>query len=82
MKYDTEEDNHPDWLNKGPWYNTVICYKWHGTMFEDFIINYRTDRYNIICSITTNDKQQPIYNDYVRIGGGRLIPKNATTSEL
>ena len=44
MKYDTEEDNHPDWLNKGPWYNTVICYKLYGTMFEDFIINDITYR--------------------------------------
>ena len=23
MKYDIKENNHPDWLNKGPWYNTA-----------------------------------------------------------
>ena len=23
IKYDTKENNHPDWLNKGPWYNTA-----------------------------------------------------------
>ena len=22
MKYDMKENNHPDWLDKGPWYNT------------------------------------------------------------
>ena len=82
IKYDIKEDNHTNWLKKGQWYNTAICSKLRGTAFGDFIRNYRTDRYNIICSITTNDKQQPKYNDYVRIGGGRLIPKNATTSEL
>ena len=23
IKYDIKENNHPDWLNKGPWYNTA-----------------------------------------------------------
>ena len=30
-----------------PWYNTYICKKLHGNVFEGFIINARTDRYNI-----------------------------------
>ena len=34
-----------------PWYNTYICKKIHGNMFELFIINARTGRYNIMCSI-------------------------------
>ena len=25
MKYEIDEINHQDWLNKGPWYNTAIC---------------------------------------------------------
>ena len=25
MKYEIDKNNHPDWLNKGPWYNTAIC---------------------------------------------------------
>ena len=25
MKYEIDKINHPDWLNKGPWYNTDIC---------------------------------------------------------
>ena len=33
IKYDTEE-NIPYWLHKGPWYNTAICSKLHGTVFE------------------------------------------------
>ena len=28
MKYDTEGKN-PDWLNKGPWYNTAIRSRLH-----------------------------------------------------
>ena len=34
MKYEMDENNHQDWLNKGPWYNTSICLKLHGSMFE------------------------------------------------
>ena len=44
MEYDIEE-NDPD---KGPWYNTAICYILHETVFEDYIRNARTYRYNIM----------------------------------
>ena len=55
MKYEIDGSNHPDWLNKGPWYNTDICSKLHGKHFEDFISHARTDRYNLLCSIFTHD---------------------------
>ena len=82
MKYDIKEKNHPDWINKYPWYNTSICYKLHGTVFDDFIINDRTDRYNIMCFITAHDKLQPKYTGDVSSGGGRSIPQNARTAAL
>ena len=44
IKYDTKENNHPNWVNKGPRYNTAICSKFHGTVFDDFIRNDITDR--------------------------------------
>ena len=40
MKYYTKEHNHPYWLNKGQRYNTAICSRLHGTVFDDFIVNY------------------------------------------
>ena len=40
-----------DCMIGGPWYNTSICKKLHGKLFERFIINARTDRYNIMCFI-------------------------------
>ena len=43
MKYGIEENN-PDWLNNGPWYNTTISSKFHVTLFECFVKNARTDR--------------------------------------
>ena len=57
MKYKIGESNHQDWLNKGPWYNTAICKKFYGSLFEDFITNARTDRYNLMCSIVAHDKK-------------------------
>ena len=56
INYEMDENNHQDWLNKGPWYNTPICLKWHGSMFEDFITHARTDRYNLMCSIVSHNK--------------------------
>ena len=56
MKYDIKENNHPDWLNKGPRYNTYIYYKLHATVFDDFIRNDRTEIFNIMCSITAHDQ--------------------------
>ena len=78
MKYETEENN-PGWLNKGPWYNKSICYNMHGIIFECFIRNSRTYRYNLMCYITAHDRQQPIYVDDISSAGGKTIPKNATT---
>ena len=37
IKYEMDKSNHPGWLNKGPWYNTSICSKLHGSLIEDFI---------------------------------------------
>ena len=79
MKYEIDENNHQDWLNKGPWYNTPICLKLHESMFEDFITHARTARYDIICSLVAHDKIQPAYEDYEISIGDRSITKNETT---
>ena len=80
MKYDIREYNNSDWLNKGPRYNTAICYKLHGTLFGDFIRNDRTDICNIMCSIPSHIKQIPTYVDDAGSGVGRAITNNTTTS--
>ena len=36
MKYEMDENNHQDWLNKGTWYNTAIYLRLHGSRFEFF----------------------------------------------
>ena len=50
LKYDMEIQN-SGWMTGGTWYNTYICNKLHGKLFEAFIINARTDRYDIMCSV-------------------------------
>ena len=49
---------------------------------EDYIRNDRTNRYNIMCYINSHDKLLPTYVYYAISGGGRAIPKNATTAVL
>ena len=68
LKYDLDKHN-SDWMTGGPWYNTSICKKLHGNLFEEFIINARTDRYNIICSIDAHEKNNPSEHDDESIGG-------------
>ena len=77
-----DEVNHPNWLNKGPWYNTAICSRLHGIMFEYFIIHARTDRYNIIYYILAHDLEKPAYEDDEIIIGDNLIPKHVKTEAL
>ena len=50
LQYDMEKHN-SYWMTGGPCYNTYICNKLHGNIFEGFIRNTRTDRYNIMCTI-------------------------------
>ena len=47
-----------------------------------YIINSRTDRYNFMCSIDVNEKQQPSSVDDGRICGGNVLPSNSTTESL
>ena len=82
MKYEIDEINHQDWLNKGPWYNTAICSSLHESLFEYFITHSGTDRYNILCYLVAHDKKQPDYEDEEISIGDRLIPKHVTTETL
>ena len=61
------ETNHQDWLNKVPWYNKSICSKLHGSRFEDFITQARTDQYNLMCSLVAHDRLKLYYKYDERI---------------
>ena len=58
LQYYMEKD-HSEWMTGGPWYNTSICKKLNGNVFEGFIRNSRTDRYNITCLIDAHEKFHP-----------------------
>ena len=44
------------WFETGPWHNKNICSKLYGTIFEGFIKQATTDRYNIMCSLVAHDR--------------------------
>ena len=69
LQYDMDKHNQ-EWMTCGPWYNTYICKKLHGKVFEGFIINSITDIYNIICSIDAHEKYRQSYCDDGSSGGG------------
>ena len=77
-----DKNNHQDWLNKGPWYNTSICSKLHGSRFGDFITKARTDRYNCMCYLVSHYILQLDYKDNESSIRDRSIPDNATTKAL
>ena len=82
MKYEIDKSDHQDWLNKVTWYNTGICSRLHGSLFEYFITHTRTDRYNLVCSLVSHAKKEPAYEDEGSIIGDRIIPKHVTTEAL
>ena len=47
-KYDIEKHN-LDWIIGGPWCNISIKFFLHGTVFESYMRNKRTDRYKPLC---------------------------------
>ena len=71
-----------DWLTGGPWYNTSICNKLHGKLFEGFIINKRTDRYHIMCFVDAHVKDHKSYRFDFSNGGGCPLPKHPKTVAL
>ena len=72
-----------DLLTGGTWYNTSICDKLHGKWFEGFIINARTDIYNIMCSIDAYEKDHQSYScDGGRSGGDFPLTTTSTTESL
>ena len=82
LKYDMEIQD-SDWMTSGPWYNTYIYKKLHAKLFAAFIINPRTDKYNIICSLDAYEiENQSSSCDDVRSGGGCPLPTNSTTEAL
>ena len=82
MKHEIDESNHQYWLNKRTCYNTVICSRLHGSIFEYFITHARTHRYNLMCSLITHNKKLPSYEDDGISIRDSIMPKNVTTEEL
>ena len=72
LEYNIDEHN-PDWSTNGTWYNSFFCKKIHGKVFEKYIRNAITGRYNIMCYINAHEKQPPLYVDEGGSSGGKAI---------
>ena len=76
------KNNYLDWSNKGPWYNKNIFSKLRGIMFECFITQAKTDRYNIMCSLVAHDRLATAYKDDESSINDREIPNDTTIKTL
>ena len=56
LKYNMEIQN-SDWMTGGRLYNTSINKKLHIIVFEAFVINEITGRYNIMCYIVAYERE-------------------------
>ena len=72
-----------DWLTGGPCYNKYTFRKLHRKLFEGFIINARTNTYNIMCYIDVHERDhQSSSCDDISSGGVCLLQTTATTEAL
>ena len=65
LKYDMDKHK-SDWMTGCPWYNTYIYKKLHGNVSEEFIINARIDRYNIMFFIDAHEKLICSYTNQIQ----------------
>ena len=56
-------------MTGGPWYNTSICSKSHGKLFEGLIRKARTDIYHIMRSTDAHKKEHQSSCDDGSSGG-------------
>ena len=73
------EKHNSEWIKGVPWYKICIYNKLHGKVFEGFIRNPRTDRYNIMCFSDAYEKEHPSSCDDDSSSGGCPLPSNSTT---
>ena len=81
FKYDIDKHN-PYLITYGPQQNTYICTKLHGTVFENYIRNERTDRYILMCYIYSHEDQHPSYFDDGTSVGVNALPPNLAPEAL
>ena len=61
-------------MGKNPWYNTTICTKLNGQIFEDYFKTGRKDRYYLMFSVDTYGKQHVPMANHESNGGGIPMP--------
>ena len=81
MRYEIDKMNHPDWLNKVPWYNKDIFQ----SCMEDYmkILEHMEELVDIIsCVLLLHTIKNPSNEEKEISIGDRLIPKHVKTEAL
>ena len=72
----------PYWMINVPLYNNNICLPLHGPLSEYYVTNSICDRYNLMCSIESHEREHKYINDGESSGGGIPLPYNSTRDVL
>ena len=51
------EYNLIEWCTGGPWFNEIICWNLHGTIFEELFITPRQYIYDLMCRLHDYEKE-------------------------
>ena len=62
------------WIEKGPWYNTIISSKLNVQSFEDYLKTGLRDRYELMCAFNVYEKEHASMTDYISSGVGIPMP--------
>ena len=64
-------------MGKGSWYNTTICAKLNGKIFEDYLKTGQKERYTLIFSVDAYYKEHVPIPSYASSGSGIPIPSKS-----
>ena len=56
----------------------MICSRWHGSLFEDYVTTSKRDIYNLMCPIEDHEIKQKSVNDEASSGGDIPLLSNST----
>ena len=66
------------WMINFPWYNTMICSRLHGLLYEYYVTTAIRERYSIMRSIEDHNKEKPTINYDTSSGGDIPLTYNST----
>ena len=69
-------------IEKYPWFNTIICTKLHVQSFKYYFKTVRKERYELMCYVDMYEKEHVLMPDYASSGGRRPVTTMSSKKAL